>query len=55
MEPQRTEKESWKTNVDYLQELGEIIGRIELQAMYNAKGEEIRRLVESFLEKGSDI
>lgn len=29
MVSQRAEKESWKTNVDYLQELGEIIGRIK--------------------------
>lgn len=51
MVTQRTEKAFWKTNIDNLEELGEIIGRIKFQAMYNAKGEEIRKLAESFLEK----
>ena len=55
MVTQRTEKEFWKTTVDYLEELGEIIGRIKFQAMYNAKEKEIRRLAESFIEKSSGI
>lgn len=55
MVTQRTEKEFWKTNIDCLEELGEIIGRIKFQAMYNAKEKEIRKLAESFIEKGFDI
>ena len=55
MVTQRTEKEFWKTNIDYLEELGETIGRIKFQAMYNAKEKEIRRLAESFIEKSSGI
>lgn len=55
MVTQRTEKEFWKTNVDYLEVFGETIGRIKFQAMYNAKEKEIRELAESFIEKSSDI
>lgn len=55
MVTQRTEKEFWKTNGDYLEEFGETIGRIKFQAMYNAKEKEIRELAESFIEKSSDI